>query len=315
MPDFDDALAGTPWVDWQITPLAGDASARRFARLTGPDGDSAILMLTPPAEAASQTAFVRIARFLAERGYPAPRILRESGPAVLMTDLGQTDFATALDRSPSDAATLYAAATDILAALHAEAPPPDLSRLTPDRAAEMVGLAATHYARNPAAEAPLSEAMGDAFARLAPDPAHLALRDYHAENLIWRPDREGQDRIGLIDFQDAFLAPAGYDLASLLRDARRAVPEAIPTAMTRRFCEATGLAEEPFRAQLACLGAQRNLRILGVFARLSSDHGKTRYLPMLPLLWAHLQSDLAHPALSELARVVARHLSPPEPLP
>ena len=311
MTEMAQALTGTPWADWTVTPLAGDASARRFARLTGPEDDSAILMLTPPDEAASQTAFRRIATWLTDRGYTAPRILHEAGNALLLTDLGRTDLATALASGSKDPMALYAAATDLLAALHTEPPPTDLIHLTPALGGDMVRIAATHYARDPASADRIAAAMSEALDRLAPRPETLALRDYHAENLIWRADRAGLARLGLIDFQDAFVAPAGYDLASLLRDARRAVPQTIHDAMTTRFCAATGLAEDRFRAQLACLGAQRNLRILGVFSRLA-EHGKTRYLPMLPQVWAHLRSDLAHPALSDLSRVVTRHLPVPK---
>jgi Predicted phosphotransferase related to Ser/Thr protein kinases len=144
-----------------------------------------------------------------------------------------------------------------------------------------------------------------------PTPDTLALRDYHAENLIWRPDLDGLARVGLLDFQDAFVAPLGYDLASLLRDARRDVPDDICAAMVAHFMAATGAGAE-FPAQLACLGAQRNLRILGVFARLATEMGKTRYIPMIPRVWAQLQKDLAHPALSDLRDVVADLLPPPD---
>jgi len=158
----------------------------------------------------------------------------------------------------------------------------------------------------------MAEAMRDAMARLAPTADRLALRDFHAENLIWRPERQGNARFGLLDFQDAFIAPAGYDLISLLRDARRDVPPALHDAMIARFSAATGLDAGPLAAQLACLGVQRNLRILGVFARLARERGKTRYIAMLPRIWAHLKADLAHPALGDLRTVLTPILPDPD---
>ena len=146
---------------------------------------------------------------------------------------------------------------------------------------------------------------------LTPQPDTLALRDYHAENLIWRPELVGLARVGLLDFQDAFVAPLGYDLASLLRDARRDVPDDICAAMVAHFMAETGAGAD-FPAQLACLGAQRNLRILGVFARLAVEMGKTRYIPMIPRVWAQLQKDLAHPALSDLRAAVSDILPAPD---
>ena len=147
--------------------------------------------------------------------------------------------------------------------------------------------------------------MERALLRHAPDAKSLALRDYHAENLIWRPERHGLDRVGLLDYQDAVLAPAEYDLVSLLRDARRDVAEPVAIAMTQRFARQSGKDLAAVQAAMACLGVQRNLRIMGIFARQARRDGKTRYLSLMPRVWGHIQRDLQHPALSELARMIA----------
>ena len=101
----------------------------------------------------------------------------------------------------------------------------------------------------------------------------------------------------------------GYDLVSLLQDARRSVPEAIETAMIDRFAKASGL--DRFRTAYTTLGAQRALRILGIFAKLAGQ-GKPRYIAMIPHVWAQLQRNLADPALSDLQAVCAKWLPPPD---
>ena len=143
-------------------------------------------------------------------------------------------------------------------------------------------------------------------------PSTLALRDFHAENLIWRPDREGTDRIGLLDFQDAVIAPRGYDLISLLRDVRRHVDPTLAKQMIGHFAKGVGTTPETLSPALATLAVQRNLRILGVFARLALRDGKHRYVQMIPHLWNMLTEDLRHPALADLRRVVQSTLPPPE---
>mgnify|MGYP000106079944 CR=1 FL=1 len=306
-----DPLTNTPWADWAHRPIPGDASARQYTRLIGPAGETAILMFTPSAEIASQSAFVRVATILNNAGLAAPDILFQDGPTLVLSDLGATDMATALVTSPEMTSHIYEAVSDVLLHLH-QLTAPDLPKLTPDVAGEMVRITAEQYSGAPHSGDALVAAMTHAMTRLAPVPTTLALRDFHAENLIWRPDRRGVARVGLLDFQDAFVAPAGYDLASLLRDARHDVSQDIYDDVVARFCTAASLPETPFRAQLACLGVQRNLRILGVFARLARQMGKTRYVAMLPRVWDHIQRDLAHPELRDLAAVVTDTVPAPD---
>jgi aminoglycoside/choline kinase family phosphotransferase len=137
-------------------------------------------------------------------------------------------------------------------------------------------------------------------------------RDYHAENLLWLPGRAGTARVGLLDFQGARSGHPGYDLISLLEDARRGVGEAARIAAVRRYLDTTGIEAASFEAALAALAAQRNLRILGGFARLSMHFAKPHYVDLIPRVWQHLQRDLSHPALAALTRATAP-LPPPDP--
>ena len=137
------------------------------------------------------------------------------------------------------------------------------------------------------------------------DPTVFVHRDYHAQNLIWLPSREGVSRVGIIDFQDAVAGSDAYDLVSLLEDARRDVSPELREAMTRHYLETTHsldmpIDEERLRAAMAVMAAQRNAKIVGIFARLYKRDGKPRYLDYLPRVWGYLNADLRHPALSRL---------------
>jgi len=132
------------------------------------------------------------------------------------------------------------------------------------------------------------------------------LRDFHSPNLLWLPEREGTGRIGLLDFQDAMMGPAAYDVASLLQDARVNVPETMEIALLSRYTRARLAASAAFDAPrfaraYATLAAQRASKILGIFTRLERRDRKPQYLRHLPRVWGYLQRSLAHPDLAPLA--------------
>ena len=211
---------------------------------------------------------------------------------------------------------MYQAAVDTLAALHRAAPMPGLARYD---AATMTPLAALAYVwylgestgADDTARARFETAMQAVLAQHA-DCSVTILRDYHAENLLWLPDRAGVARVGLLDFQDAMLGDPAYDLVSLLMDARRDVTPALAARMIGYYADAFGLDREAFETRYHVVGAQRNLRILGVFARLSRRDGKRHYVDLIPRVWDHLMVNLSHPALADVARIVRADLPEPD---
>ncbi|MBT8412558.1 MAG: phosphotransferase, partial [Octadecabacter sp.] len=132
----------------------------------------------------------------------------------------------------------------------------------------------------------------------------LSLRDFHAENLLWRPERLGLARVGLLDFQDAFLAHPAYDLASLLRDARRDVSHALTDPMIALFAQRRKIPEQDLRHAFHILAVQRNLRIIGIFERLEKRDGKSGYRKLLPRVFGHLQTDLSSPSMAGLQPLI-----------
>lgn len=298
-------------------PLAGDASLRRYERLTLPGGGTAVLMDAPPRSGEDIRPFVKIAQWLADAGYSAPRILAQNADQglLLLEDLGDALYSTEVARDPRREGPLYAAATDLLADLQEVAPPPDLPVYDTDAMTDRAALAWRWYrpGGQGADDGGFRQAMAETLDAHAGGPAGVALRDFHAQNLIWLPHRGAAARVGLLDFQDAMRAPDVYDLVSLLTDARRDVPPSLAAEMTDRFIARRGAAPIATRAACAVVGLQRNLRILGVFARLSLHFGKPSYIDLIPRVWAHIDRDLAHPAAAALRPIIARDLPPPHP--
>jgi N-acetylmuramate 1-kinase len=147
-------------------------------------------------------------------------------------------------------------------------------------------------------------------------PKTWVLRDFHSPNLIWLGARDGIVRVGVIDFQDAVLGPAAYDLVSLLQDARIDVPEMLELTLFSRYIKARRAADADFdpaafAALYAIMSAQRNTRLLGTFARLNRRDGKPQYLKHQPRIWTYLSRSLAHPELASVQTWYAAHVPPP----
>lgn len=316
-------LKAAGWNDALRAMLAGDASNRRYLRLIRPsNSERAVLMDAPPAKGEDVTPFVEVATYLTKQGFSAPRILAQDAEAgfLLLEDLGDALFARVVAEHTEIENSLYSAATDLLAELHRHEPLAGLDAYEPALAADLAALAQDWYVTaatntiDDQARNNLFQVAKTALEAHAPDCSVLVQRDYHSENLLWLPDRDGLARVGLLDFQDAMLGHRAYDLVSLLQDARRDVPPDIEAAMIARYIDATGEDTQDFALAYATLGAQRNLRILGVFARLCIRDGKAHYIDLIPRVWALLQRNLTHPALADLRAACAHFPEPDETL-
>ncbi|ESW60695.1 MAG: aminoglycoside phosphotransferase [Rhodobacter sp. CACIA14H1] len=298
--------------------LAGDASDRSYDRLTL-GGKSAVLMDAPPGKGDDTATFTAIARHLASLGLSPPAILAEDHAEgfLLLEDLGDGLYARLMESDSATEGPLYQAATDVL--VHLQRHPAAEGLPDPDAAdwAAAASFALTWYAFAATGKSPdpamFETVLTDLLRLHADGPRVMILRDFHAENLLWLPSRTGVARVGLLDFQLAQMGQPGYDLVSLLQDARRDVSPATEAAMIDRFCAATGIDPSAFSTAYATLGAQRALRILGIFARLCLKGGKGGYVRLIPRVWALLQRNLAHPALAPLAGICHQLL--PEPTP
>jgi aminoglycoside/choline kinase family phosphotransferase len=305
-------LAQAGWGAATRRHLAGDASDRRYERLSL-GAATAVLMDNPPGGSDDPAAFVRMAEHLRGLGLSAPKVLAQdlTQGLILLEDLGDDLYARLLATDPAREAQLYAVAVDALLHLQSALAPVGLPDLSAEDWAQAAGFALDWYAFAATGQRPdpvdFTATLTAALKTHADGPRVLILRDFHAENLLWLPGRSGLARVGLLDFQLGQMGQPGYDLVSLLQDARRDVAPATEAAMIVRFSqEADG-----FDAHYATLGAQRALRILGIFARLALVAGKPAYLPLIPRVWGQLQRNLSHPALADLRAVCDRLLPAP----
>ena len=304
------------WAAAERGHLAGDASARSYERLRL-GGRTAVLMDSPPGPADDTADFLRIGAHLAGLGLSPPQVL-EAEPErglLLLEDLGDALFTTVLAQEPALEPQLYAAAVDVLLALQQAPPPGGLPDLSARDWAGAADFAAQFYAAAVTGTQPeagrYTEALKCALETHADAARVLILRDYHAGNLLWLPDRKGAARVGLLDFQQGQQGQQGYDPVSLLQDARRDVAPETEAAGLARFAAGKGLTVEEMAAGYATLGAQRALRIIGIFARLCTVSGKPGYVALIPRVWRQLMRNLSHPALAGLRREVLALL--PEP--
>ncbi len=343
-------LESAGYIEARRQRMAGDASTRSYARLERND-EFVILMNSPkrpdgpaiyhgkPYSAAVHLAedvkpFVAIANGLRERGFSAPKIHHADLEAGLLIteDFGSAGFVEG--DPPAPIPERYQAATDMLAALHRQ-PLPETLALAPqltytiptfDTGALLVevGLMPEWYLpdRNAAPTDATRAEFTELWRELLAGPAAAAktwvMRDFHSPNLIWLDQRAEFAKVGIIDFQDAVLGPAAYDLVSLLQDARIDVPEALELAMLTRYMR-TRLASDhsfdpaDFAELYAIMSAQRNTRLLGTFARLNRRDGKPHYLKHQPRIWIYLNRSLDHPALAGIRAWYATHVPPPVP--
>ena len=336
MMDVTTLLASHGWLSAKRVAIAGDASGRHFERLTKNES-SAILMHAPPPLSGpiqrdgktyrtlarlsdSLGSFVAMAQALHEQSVSAPTIFAadiENGLA-LVEDFG----VEGLTRDQAPVADRYREAVSLLAHLHAK----NLPQLIVGQDRESYRLPS--YDLEPLltevelflewyyptfSKIPLSDEARAQFFDLwrgfiepcLKDRQTWTLRDYHSPNLFWLSGREGFQHIGVIDIQDAVYGHPAYDLASLLQDARIAIPEALELELIKHYADLREAADPSFNlAQFlnayAIYGAQRVTKILGIFVRLDRRDHKPDYLRHLPHMRAYLKRNLAYPALAPL---------------
>jgi tRNA threonylcarbamoyl adenosine modification protein YjeE len=333
----------------QRVHIQGDASTRGYERLLLDDG-SAILMKAPRSKdgppirqgrtygeiaklAQTMEPFVALSRGLRARGFSAPEIFSAdlNSGLLLLEDLGTTGIITSEPHVPIE--ERYATAVDLLVALHTQELPvtlPVAPRIEyaiprydfdaflietellvdwylPHRGAKAVDATTREIFRALWREAliePLSH------------PATWVLRDYHSPNLLWLEERQGIQRIGILDFQDALIGPAAYDVAALLMDARVTVSERTEVRLLSQYAVGRQMADPDFdpvrfAADYMVMGAQRATKILGIFSRLDKRDGKPQYLRHMPRVWNYLMRALDHPSLSAVKAWYASHVPPP----
>ncbi|MET0431142.1 MAG: tRNA (adenosine(37)-N6)-threonylcarbamoyltransferase complex ATPase subunit type 1 TsaE [Hyphomicrobium sp.] len=330
--------------------LQGDASPRRYARLVKADGTRAILMDSPQRPdgppirdgksysaiaclAENVRAFVAIDRTLEAAGLSVPHIFAEdlNQGLLLIEDFGDEVFGSEVKRG-RDQSALWRRGVDALIAVQVTPLPRRIALsdgsdfevpIANDAVLEIETelfldwyWPALRGSQPPTtARVEFKKLWKTLFDRVLAQPKTWLLRDFHSPNLIALDARQSPRDVGIIDFQDAMIGPGAYDLVSLLQDARVDVPEALEKQLLDHYIETVGARDAAFdptdfRVAYAVLGAQRNTKILGIFARLAMRDGKRQYLAHVPRIWGYLERDLQHPDLAPLRAWYDENLPP-----
>ena len=284
--------------DFSIAPASDDASSRRYFRIRRGEAQPSLVAMDAPPDKENCAAFVQVARLFAGAGVHVPAIHAQDLEQgfLLLSDLGDTTYLDALDER--SAGKLYEDALDALLKIQRASRPgllPDYDRELLER--ELRLFPDWYIARQLQRKlnAVQVETLENAFSAILRNNLAQAQvfvhRDYHSRNLM-----VCEPCPGILDFQDAVYGPITYDLVSLLRDAYIAWDEQRILDWAIRYWERARAAGLPvardfsdFYRDFEWMGAQRQLKVLGIFARLSFRDGKDAYLKDQPLVMSYLR--------------------------
>jgi N-acetylmuramate 1-kinase len=294
----------------EIKKVAGDASFRSYYRIFS-DEKTFILMFAPP-QHEDIKPFAKIDEFLVSHNFSAPKIFArdEKFGFLLLEDLTDDTYGRILAKDDSQELSLYKKACDVLLELHKLESLQDISSYNNALLFREVMLFIDWYlplnkkTMNQKEKAQFKFLWFQLFDQLSQSTAVrdnqksyekqvLVLRDYHADNLMFLPSRSGHKQVGLLDFQDAVSGPKAYDLVSLLEDARRDLNETNRDKLFDYYLEKSTCDKALFVRDYEILSLQRNIKIIGIFARLSMRDGKHGYLKLLPRVLNFVKARLA----------------------
>ena len=320
-----------PVADLKITPLAGDASTRRYFRLTfrGTQKKLAvILMWLEKPEHEKESDFTRLAKFLRGLDLPAPEVFHhdsENG-LLFLEDFGDTLFLDFVgpDQSPGTRKTWYRRAVTLLAEMQVRATRhigPDCPafhlRFDVEKLMWEFDFMLTHYVEglkkrslSPRDLAEIRAAFQPVCETLAAQSLCFTHRDFHSRNLMVQ-----NDRIKILDFQDARMGPCQYDLVSLLKDSYVHVDDELVREMTEWFIQLKENAEgrktdrQNFLHIFDLMAIQRNLKAVGTFAFQKMQHGTGRYLTYIPNTLGYVRQALGrHSELAPFRDTLAKYI-------
>jgi len=312
-----------PGVPFTLAPASADASFRRYFRATFEDGSTRIVMDAPP-EHEDCRPFLHVARLFEDAGTHVPHVYAEdlAQGFLLLSDLGNTTYLQAL--TPDNARAMYGAATDALIKIQLASSPDALPPYDEALLRRELNLFPEWYIAkhlgitlSDKQQAKLEQVFARIVANNLSQPRVYVHRDYHSRNLmITEPNP------GVIDFQDAVYGPITYDLASLFKDAyiKWEEPEIIDWLIG--YWEKARKAGLPVHADFGqfywdyeWMGAQRHIKVLGIFARLSHRDGKDGYLKDMPLVMEYLRAACARYVDLKPLFNLLNELEPPQEAP
>ncbi len=304
----------------RIVPLTGDASDRRYYRVLDPDGPPVVLSLYSSPFEVHTLPFVNVARLLERMPVPIPQVLGHADDlgVLALQDLGDMTLQAHLGASsPAQHAALYRQAVALIATLQRRGAELQSDDYLPYRIAFDVDkltwemdFFTKHFIeayRGVVVSSVIGEALREEFGivveELAAEPRVLCHRDYHSRNLMFH-----EDRLYIIDFQDARMGPDTYDLVSLLRDSYVELPDQPVGELIAHFLALTGQpeSESAFRDRFDVMALQRNLKALGTFGYQTTTRRNPVYIQYIPRTLRHVRDNLdRHPRFARLREVLS----------
>lgn len=284
-----------------LTTASADASFRRYFRvhLTNAfKGHQTFITMDAPPPQEDCTPFVNVANLFLAAGLNVPQVLAQdlTNGFLLLTDLGDDTYLSALN--PSSAQKLYGDATDALIKLQLASKPNvlpnyDAALLTREMQLFPDWYVAKHlkFELNAEQHTALNHTFEVLNKNILAQGQVYVHRDYHSRNLM-----VCENNPGVLDFQDAVYGAITYDLVSLLKDAYIQWDEEQIIDWAVRYWEKARKSKLPvptdfseFYRDFEWMGAQRHIKVLGIFARLSHRDGKDGYLKDMPLVLLYLR--------------------------
>ena len=298
-----------------LIPIKNDASFRKYFRI-----DKKILMDADPTLGEDVSSFININNLLNEFQLNVPEIYsidKENG-FLLLEDLGEDIFSKILDNKNEE--KLYKQAIEILAEIHKK----DLNefnysilpkKYSIEKLLQESQLFIDWYLKkflkldiSKTEIKDFSDIISKIFSSLEPKLEKLVLRDYHVDNLILQSSKVGLKQVGILDFQDAVIGQSSYDLISIIEDVRRPITKDLKTRLIDYFVDITGYDLNNLKNELAFYSVQRNLKILGIFCRLSIRDNKPNYMSYNNNAWIYIESNLNNPIMKDLQNWIKKIL-------
>lgn len=309
-------VASQGWGAARRVLVSGDWSGRCYIRLIDDvfDPPAQIIFMDWPCTRQEFNQFIAVRDILDNLGLSVPGIMARDldHGFMLIEDLGDDQFGRLIDNNSCLTPVLYEAANQVAMQVYRRFRPIMARGLLHYNAAMLTDQAclfASHYlpvCGLPDMAGDFGRILGNILSLALQDvPTTLILRDFTPDNLMLlagHADQPDAAHCGLLDFQDAGLGPAGYDLVSFLEDARRDTPAIDVLALRRAYQSLLpDWSDEAFDGLYAVLAAQRLIRIIGVIGRQVRDKGNHRNVGLLPRLWRRLDGHLTHEDLQPLA--------------
>jgi aminoglycoside/choline kinase family phosphotransferase len=294
-------------IKYTIKPIIGDAGLRDYLRVSTDDA-SYIIMDCPPSYTSIEP-FIQIAEVLTQNGFSAPEIVNSdiNNGFLILQDFGKLSVKNYLMNDNKTQQAIYHLSIDLLIKLQDTEPQKNLKTFDNALLASELSIFTDFYA-------PYKKGMQldasdledfkilwqDFLLKQVPMQNSIVLRDYHVENMMYLEHEDGINKLGLLDFQDALIGSPLYDLVSILEDARIDISRDFALECVQYYALAKNIDLEDALVNYHILGAQRNLRILGIFARKYTRDKDDTYLQYIPRVLKYLEYDVSHPVLEPL---------------